>query len=267
MSTHSRIQILLYDYLRGESDAQDKNEVEKHLASCKRCTAELKQLESTLSALGRRPAAASEERSPDFWKDFSFRVEQRLHDVHARHRAPVSPWRAIESFFVFDRPLAISLCSVAVLIVLAIGIWALSINRQQNKIVQTAPARQQEQMDSVREEMSRYFRKSKTLLVGITNMKLPENQSIDFSAERRASQELVHQARYLKNQPMDVRSARLIDDMERILIELANLKQDNNLPNVEIVRSGIHQGNLLFKIRMAESLYDTIRFVQARNDF
>ena len=59
---------------------------------------------------------------------------------------------------------------------------------------------------------------------------------------------------------------KLIGDLEKILIELANIKEESGLPNVEIVRGGIHQENLLFKIRMAEAMYDTTRFMKIRNN-
>jgi hypothetical protein len=74
---------------------------------------------------------------------------------------------------------------------------------------------------------------------------------------------LVREARYLKQQPLDVRSRQLMNDLERILIELANTEEQNDLPNVEIIRGGIHQENLLFKIRMAEAMYDSAQFMYA----
>jgi hypothetical protein len=96
------------------------------------------------------------------------------------------------------------------------------------------------------------------LFVGLTNMKLHDDENIDLSAERKVSRQLIHEARYLKTQPIDERSAQLIGDLEKILIELANMKEENDISNVEIIRGGIHQENLLFKIRMAESLYDSV---------
>lgn len=257
---------MLYEYLRDELNSQDREMVERHLASCGRCSAQLEEVESALQTLGRLDADASSGRSQEFWDSFALRVEQRIQSKQARKRFTVSPLEYLESFFVFHRPLAASLGGALVLAFLAMGIWNLSIDRER-KTMQMSSVQVPSQSDSVREEMSRYFRKSKVLLVGLTNMKLPEDQQVDLSVERRASRELVQQARYLRNQPIDARSARLIEDMERILIELANMKEENNMPNVEIVRSGIHQENLLFKIRMAESLYDTARFVRLREDF
>jgi hypothetical protein len=66
----------------------------------------------------------------------------------------------------------------------------------------------------------------------------------------------VHEARYLRNQPLDARSAELVGDLEKIMIELANLEEEHDLPNVELIRTGIRRENLLFKIRMAENLLE-----------
>ena len=88
-------------------------------------------------------------------------------------------------------------------------------------------------------------------------MKPVNETSYDVSVEQEKSRELIHEARYLKNQPLDPRSQRLIEDLEKILIELANMKQEGNAPNVEIIRGGLHQENLLFKIRMEEQTFNT----------
>lgn len=120
-------------------------------------------------------------------------------------------------------------------------------------VTESAP----DQTNATRVRMEQYLRKSKVLLIGLTNADPGESSSIDLSAERQASRQLMHEARYLETQPIDPRSARLIDALDKILIELANMKEHENLPDVEVIRTGIHHENLLFKIRMAESIYDT----------
>src|SRR6185369_5044246 len=100
-----------------------------------------------------------------------------------------------------------------------------------------------------------YITQSKTLLVGISNMKPVSETSYDLSVEQVKSKQLIQEARYLKEQPIDARAQRLIGDLERILIELANMKEEGNAPNVEILRGGLHQENLLFKIRMEEKTF------------
>jgi hypothetical protein len=111
--------------------------------------------------------------------------------------------------------------------------------------------------DVPNERVSQYFRRSKTLLVGLANLQPDRDERLDFTAERRVSRDLIREARYLKQQPIDPRSRELMNDLERIMIELKNIEEHADLPNVEIIRSGIREENLLFKIRMAEAMYDS----------
>jgi anti-sigma factor RsiW len=111
------------------------------------------------------------------------------------------------------------------------------------------------------DRVTQYFRRSKILLVGIANMQEDQDHQLDLSAERRTSKALVKEARFLRQQnDIDPRTRGLIEALNRILIELANLAESNQAPGVEIIRGGIRQENLLFKIRMAEAARDTTHY-------
>ncbi len=104
----------------------------------------------------------------------------------------------------------------------------------------------------VQEAVGDYLTSSRMLLVGISNLSPEEGQPIDLGVERTAARSLVLQARLLSVEPLDERSRLLVEELERILIELANLEESADLPDVEMIRTGVRQQNLLFKIRMAE---------------
>jgi hypothetical protein len=46
--------------------------------------------------------------------------------------------------------------------------------------------------------------------------------------------------------------------MEKVLIKLSNIREQTEFPELAIIRSGIERENLLFKIRITETLYDRI---------
>jgi hypothetical protein len=98
-----------------------------------------------------------------------------------------------------------------------------------------------------------YLQQSKVLLIGIANLQPREGEQIELAVERTAARDLVRRARLLYSQPIDDRSQELVQELERILIELANMELSADLPNVELIRGGIRKQNLLFKIRMAET--------------
>jgi len=102
--------------------------------------------------------------------------------------------------------------------------------------------------------MDSYLRKSRMLLVGVTNMPVDEGQPVDLSVEQQTSRALADEARILKQETLDDRSLQLISELEKIQIELANMKSDNQVPTIALVRGGIEQENLLFKIRIQEAI-------------
>jgi hypothetical protein len=176
----------------------------------------------------------------------------------------------IESTLLLHRRALIRLSGgLAAIIVLMAGVLLLRQAPQpdRHQLVEQPATDQQVPADITAERLHNYFSKSKVLLVGISNMKTNETEPLDLSAERSASRDLIREARYLRGGPIDGRSARLMGDLEKILIELANAKEENGGPSVEILRGGIRQENLLFKIRMAESMFDTTQVLQTENRY
>ena len=265
---HRRVRSFLYEYVRGELPQEQSREIADHLLSCDRCAREAEQIRTIVTATANHLRTASDRRTADYWQDFLDGVEERIEAVGPERDAPlIRILDAIGSLFRFRRPaIAIAGCSLGLVIV---GFLALRLLRVEPVQPEEAARSDDEpaQTIAVDDRMGDYFRKSKVLLVGISNLKTADDRPFDLSAERRVSRGLVEQARYLKNQPLDMRSARLIGDLEKVLIELANIKEEGGSPNVDLIRSGILRQNLLFKIRMAEALCDSTRFIQARETF
>lgn len=260
MRQYIHTETLLYEYICGVLDMNERKIVEDHLATCQQCASDAQALRTLITVLNQNLRKPSDERSPEFWNDFYLNVRERIR-LEKQTTKELSPtlWERLEEFFIIPQRRVVALSGMIVVILLAVALLKRDGLLKQESTVELI-TEQPAQVDTVAERMSKYFRRSRNLLVGLTNMETNEDQLLDFSMERNTSRQLVQEARYLKNQPMDMRSARLIDDLEKILIELANLETENDLPNVDLVRSGIHQGNLLFKIRMAEAVYDTSRF-------
>jgi hypothetical protein len=278
MTGHSDIQLMFYEYLRDELAPSDRATVETHLSSCKECTDEFKALNETLSLFPAPTRMPSEERTEEFWHSFASSI---IAKATARKRITKNPFAEVVDWIeeiLLLRPRYAYAVGASITVALAsLAFWTfitptqreLSDDRQHGKplghVSQLATYGEtiDEQSGIPVQRVNQYFRKSKTLLVGLANMKMNNAEPLDFSTERRVSRDLVREARYLKRQPLDVRSRHLMNDLERILIELENIEEQNDLSNVEIIRGGIHQENLLFKIRMAEAMYDSAQFMYA----
>ena len=257
MSIHSQIQSQLYEYLESELGPEAREAVRDHLAACPACAREAEELRSIREMTRARIGAPSTTRSEEYWSRFADQVDGRLRLAVRRRKSPLELFSEWLVTLVRFRPQTAYASGVAIVLIIVGGLYLL---RRTGQDLREAPAQTVSEVPSPGSangdpRMADYFRKSKVLLVGLTNMKAGE--PVDLTLEQQTSRDLIHQARYLRTQPMDIRSARLIGDLEKILIELSNLKEDGGAPNVEIIRAGIHQENLLFKIRMAESRYDS----------
>lgn len=267
MKRQPHVTDLLYEFVRGELPQEKAGELEAHLAVCEACHAELEIIRQAVAFLGNESVDPSMNLSEEYWRSFPLRVEER---TRTSARAPftrVSFLDAVISFLTFDRKYLYAAAISAAVVVAVLFFWPRGDHATVEKLA-TVPAPSSDfQVLPARDRLTQYFRKSKVLLVGITNMTPGDGQQIDLRSERKASRGLILEARYLKKQRLDLRSAKLIDDMNKILIELANMEEQADLPDVELIRSGIHQENLLFKIRIAETLSDTTHFIASNNSF
>lgn len=265
--SHKNVRLSLYDFLLNNLSPGEMRRVEDHCRSCSRCSAALTELRSALDRIPPAGKTPADELSPDFWRTFASRVDRRIAE-------PQSPptlvaewdnlmvWLIARQRWVYAGSAAVAMV-VAVLMMLKPWEQTGKTTAQESRketppIAAVSPAVQDSNdIDQVRSRATEYFRKSKALLVGLSNKKVSIRTPVDLSAEQQVSRQLVHEARYLKQQPLDIRSSRLIDDIDRIFIELSNAEARNATPDVEVLRAGIQRANLLFKIRMAEAQFDT----------
>jgi hypothetical protein len=300
MSGHKEIRLSLYDYVEGSLDEKQRALVEEHLRSCKACAEDLHWMREAFSLVVRPKRSPSTVRSDEFWATFAAKVEEQIRERHHKTTRASNLRDVVRSYLFFHRS-SFALAGMATAVILLIIVLVnrpaptheyVFVDSARSKGVPLEPRSDTaqetgEQTPTVSNglippeyatrtgglplrvryadnRMSQYLRKSKALLIGIANLKTDEAQPLDLSVERRASRELVREARYLKQRPLDPRVDDLVNSMNRILIEMANISRDKQIPNVEIVRSGIRQENLLFKIRMAEAVYDSAHIVYAK---
>lgn len=264
MSIHSRIRLQLFDYVKGELPDDEKKTVEAHLTACAECAEEAGELRSTMDAMASAVPSPSEHRTDEYWQGFAAAVERRvMAERPPAHRRRQSVLELIETLWIYKHPRLTSAGVAFVALIVALVIWKWPAPERPS-VASDRRTTQQQVFPVSSQRVEEYFRKSKVLLIGLSNMSAEEAGPVDLSTEKRVSRELVHEARYLRTQPLDDRSARLIDDLQRILIELANMHEQGDLPNMEIIRGGIHKENLLFKIRMAEQLYDSASYASVQ---
>jgi len=248
MSRHVRL--MLYDYVAGDLTTEEARACEEHLAGCPSCSDDLRGIREALRLLAPPADSAAEERGEEFWDTFADAVEGHLGTPPRRQIMADLPARIAAFTHDNRRPLlagtgALALAAVAAFLFLRPG--------AEPAVPRLAAATA---TDTAAVKLHDYLRKSKVLLIGVENARREEGVPFDFAIERRQSRALVSEARFLRAQPLDARSARLVGEIEKIMIQLANTDERHDAGGVAIVRSGIRQNNLLFRIRMTESVLD-----------
>jgi len=257
MKGHRAIRLMLYEYVAGTLDDNRHMLVQRHVDNCPQCAKECAGIRGMLEVLpGQTDPAA--DLPPAFWEELLNDVTARL--PARRRRIAVPAWIAEWwGFFSLPRHQAIAgLATLLALVAIIAGTWLTLRHEPVLEPAVVAPATSSSGQPAVDARLKKYLRTSKALLVELNNMPLREGDPIDLSLERTTSRALLHEARYLKTQPLDGMSAALIADLEKIQTALANTRDQEEVPGVQLIRGGIQDENLLFKIRIAETVFSSI---------
>jgi hypothetical protein len=260
---HKEVRHNLYDFLRNALDDDERRLVQEHLDACGPCKHELQHLERTLQLLSPALSDPAAVRDDAFWNELAQDVEKQIGGT-ARFgvvRRMVENVRA----FTMLRPTYAYAAAASLILLVALLFTRQPVQKERAMVDGVSSSEHALVQERPEERMSEYFRKSRTLLVGIANMRPEHIAARDLSEEQEFSRALVHEARALKQQGLDPRAARLVNDLEKIFIEFTNIEPSRHVRDVELVRSGIVQENLLFKLRMAEAVFDTT-MLQFAND-
>ncbi len=257
MTGHGKVRRMLYDYVRGPLGEEEMRLVNEHLGRCGECAEEAAALRSLLRIVpdaSKKPSAGL----PDsYWTGFANEV---MGQIGTR---PVSRPGFVDRIFgisgipgglpVIARRLSLGLAvAAAAAVVLYFAIPGMP-EEPAPAVTEAVTQMPPDSLTVFDRRLSEYFKRSKTLLVGVSNIDPAEGQSIDLGAERRISRSLLQEARYLRTGPVDPRAYRLLRDLDQIMIGLANSDAGSAYPAVDMIRNGIENKNLLFKLRMQET--------------
>jgi hypothetical protein len=235
MNHLSEEQIVLHYY----GDAEEATEVEHHLAACPNCRAEFARVQSLLQQIEPlevpEPAASFEEK---IWLNLRDRLPEKGGLLQRLLRPSPQKW-------AFAGVMALLLAAAF----LAGRFWP----RPDTQIAQQPPSQVNPQR-IVLVAVGDHLERSQMLLVEIMNadMKGP----INFSSEQAEARELLdnnHLYRVSSQQTGDPQVAHLLDQLGRVLAEIANGPAEVSPSDLEQVRHTIQSEGLLFKVRVVGS--------------
>ena len=267
---------VLIETYYNELPADEKEQVVEHLASCKECSAEYKKLESTLAIMNKRERVEPDE---TYWKTYWNSLNLRL-----ENEQKVLPLHKSSSRFAWQPAWAYG---IAAMLLVAIGLYfgkllyspeptkqqpSVANNGLVNGAQATNPPVEKEQgaakqtpqipnqsgsytlaKNNIDNAAQAYLDRSKTMLLGIINA--DDDSPSDFKQQQKISRDLLQEAVDLKPsliEPDQQRIRQLINDLEVILLQLANMEEQTNMPGIELVKKGVNQKSILLKINMEE---------------
>jgi hypothetical protein len=233
MSHLSEEQIVLHYY----GDAEDAPEVERHLAACAECQAEFARVQAMLRQIEPlevpEPPATFENKT---WLNLRDRLPEKG-GFFRRLFGPQQKW-------VFAGVMALLLAAAFT----AGRFWPRTEQQIAHKPEPANPQR------VVLVAVGDHLERSQMLLVEIMNA--DSKGPIDFSSEQTEARDLLdnnHLYRVSAQQTGDPQVARLLDQLGRVLAEIANGPSEVSPGDLQQVRHMIQSEGLLFKVRVVGS--------------
>ncbi|MFB0515934.1 MAG: anti-sigma factor [Candidatus Neomarinimicrobiota bacterium] len=269
MRSCSRYQKMMVESLYHALSPRRRKIFDAHLASCPDCAGEYQALATTLKVMDQRQLPAIK---PHFWEGYWQRLSRKLAPEHTRNR--FLDWLTwLPSLPLPVRPAWVSVA--AALLLIATGIFIgrttyLSLAGGDAAHARAAvfdPALVAEFNDLA----SRYLGRTRVLLLGLDNFDTSDDDLgvIDLGHQQMISRELLQQGRELRDHEVataDPRFQYLIDEIERVLLQLANSDGEDLVWTIILVQDGIDRNSILLKITLAEMGQDDESGTQAEPD-
>jgi len=234
MNHLSEEQIVLHYY----GDAEEASEVERHLAACPKCRAEFARVQSMLRQIEPieipEPAAGFEEKT---WLNLRDHLPEKGGFLRR----------------LFGQQQKWALAGAMALLLAAAFLAGRFWPRPGQQIVQQQPAQVNPQR-VVLVAVGDHLERSQMLLVEIMNA--DTKGPINFSNEQAEARELLdsnHLYRVSSQQAGDPQVAHLLDQLGRVLAEIANGPAEVSPEDLQQVRHTIQSEGLLFKVRVIGS--------------
>jgi hypothetical protein len=253
MNRCEEYQDLFVDHLYRELQGTHKQELEEHLKSCTQCAEEYGKFSATLKMMNRRERP---EPSAEFWLRFNERLQDRLTDVSRKPSVETARRASSGKIPEWWWKAAAALLLVGFGIIIGRYYSGRSISGPefvQQKPSIAVPSHQA----SFDPETRRFLERSEILLVGLVNLDTESEDAYmpELTAQKRISQDLIQEAAVLKTRLKGSdqrRLRRLVSDLELILLQIANLEAKSDLPEIELVKSGVDRKGVLLKINLEQ---------------
>ncbi|MGH9648138.1 MAG: anti-sigma factor family protein [Bryobacteraceae bacterium] len=226
----------LIAYREGEPTQREANA--GHLTSCAECRAELERIEAVLRALDNFPVP---ERGPEYGRAVWQQIAPRL---------PEKAGRGWSAWFESRRWVAIGAMAAVVIAAFVAGRWTKKPEAGA-PAASVAQVRQRVLVLAVGEHLG----KSEMVLMELANAAPISSgqKEINISAEQRRAEDLLDTNRLYRETAKhdgDVALASVLDDLERVLLDVAHSPDELTPAKLESLQKRIEAHGILFKVRV-----------------
>ncbi len=232
-----------------DGEAAGREGIAAHVADCPECRDELERIDALLAALNAIPV-------PEPGEDYGQRVWQQISPRLPQKRAR---WWD----FLLSEPKPISWLEprrwVAVGAIAALVLAAFIAGRMSKPVVPVSPmaavdtskARERVLIMAVGEHLGR----SEMILVELANAepRSAKGKEVNISSEQRRAEDLLEENRLYRQTAMeqgDAAVAGVLDELERVLLDVAHSPQHVTPAQLQGIRQRIEAGGILFKVRV-----------------
>ena len=241
-----------------EGVLEQRAAVSEHLAACEECREELERIEAVLAALDTLPV-------PDPGADYGRRVWQQI-----APRLPERPQAWWQAWFQPRRLAAAGAIAALVVAAFLIGRITRRDTRSDN-VASTEQVRERILIVAVGEHLGH----SERMLVELSNAEPsnPAQKQVNISAERGRAEDLLQENRLYRQtalQEGDTGLADTLDELERVLLDVAHSPDEVTPKQLEAIRQKIEARGILFKVRVVgkelQQRQEAARPAPAQND-
>jgi hypothetical protein len=221
-----------------EGIAGQSNAISDHLAACEECRMELERIEAVLAALDTLPV-------PNPGADYGQRVWQQI--------APRLAEKRERGWLMWTSPRRLAAVGAVAALTIAAFV-AGRMSRKDHGVDNIASGNQ------VRERIlvvavGEHLGHSERMLVELSNAGSsdPAQKQVNISAEQRRAEDLLEENRLYRQtalQEGDTGLASVLDDLERVLLDVAHSPTEVTPKQLDTIRQKIEARGILFKVRV-----------------
>jgi hypothetical protein len=221
-----------------EGVAEQRAVISEHLAACEECRGELERIEAVLAALDTLPV-------PDPGSDYGRQVWREI-----TPRLAEKPGRWWQVWF---EPRRLAAAGVVMALIIAAFVAGRITNRRgtDDNIASKEQVRERILVVAVGEHLGH----SERMLVELSNASPndPKQKEINISAEQHRAEDLLQENRLYRQTAMqegDAGLASVLDDLERVLLDVAHSPDEVTPAQLEAIQRKIEARGILFKVRV-----------------